>query len=433
MDTFSSSAPLASRSDTGTAYAAFDRHRLNDPAPYVYKTTDTGETWTNITDNLPPLNYIHVIREDPRNPKLVYVGTEMGIFASWSGGGEWSSIRLNLPPVAVRDILVHPRENDLIIGTHGRSVWVFDDIAPLQELDGAMKTPVHLFSSRPAVRFVPWKKRFRMDIGDRVFIGKNPPYGALLTYYLKDDLETEGDNEEEKLKIEILDAQGNVIREVEGSGKAGVHRVAWDLRREPTPKPEDKEAYNLQVAAPHVVPGTYTARLKVGDEETTALVEVRLRKGLDISESDLRAQHDALAKLQEMGERGAEAVRAIDDIKAQLEALSKRLEKREGTPEDITVDAKKLVEELDGLRDEMARTDGDLGYRAGGRLLDKIQSLSGSIGAATAPPTAAQSKWMATHESQLEELLGRFEKLASERVAELGRRMNEAGIPSIIY
>jgi photosystem II stability/assembly factor-like uncharacterized protein len=423
----------ASRADAGTAYAAFDRHRLNDPAPYVYKTTDTGATWTNISDNLPPLNYVHVIREDPRNAKLVYVGTEMGIFASWSGGGEWSSIRLNLPPVAVRDIIVHPRDNDLVIGTHGRSVWVFDDIAPLQELDGALKKSSHLFTSRPAIRFMPWKKRFRMDIGDRVFIGKNPPYGALLAYYLKDDLETEGDDEEEKLKIEILDAQGNVIREVEGPGKAGVHRVAWDLRREPTPKPEDKDAYNLLVQAPLVVPGPYSAKLKVGDEEMTVPVEVRLRKGLDISESDLRAQHDALAKLQEMAKRGADVVRSIDDVKAQLEALSKRLEKREGTPEDITADAKKLVGELDGLRDEMARPDGELGYRAAGRLLEKIRSLSGSIGAATAPPTAAQSKWLTAHESQLGEFLGRFDKLLNDGVGDLVRRMTEAGIPSIIY
>lgn len=424
----------ASRADAGTAYAAFDRHRLDDPAPYVYRTTDYGNSWTNITGNLPALNYVHVVREDPRNPDLIYVGTEIGIFASWTGGGKWSSIRINLPPVAVRDILIHSRDNDVIIGTHGRSIWILDDATPLQELGTALAGEAYLFAPRGATRFVAWKKRFRMDIGDRVFVGENPPYGALINYHLKEDLESEKeeDSDEPKLELAVLDERGATVRTIEGPGKAGLHRVAWDLRREPIAKPDDEDAFSFQMTAPLVLPGTYTVKMTAGGKELTAPVEVRLGPGLDVPDAELAAQHDALVELQEMGRRGAETVRRIDDVKSQLDELADKLEKSKEVPEEISTEIKRIAGQLEKIREELTRPDDAQGYRTHARLLDKIRSLAGDIDAATAPPTEAQSRWLHSHGKELDGALGRFRKLMDEDIPELGRRMDEAGIPRII-
>ena len=135
------SAALSPRVNEGTAYATFDGHRMGDFKVYVYMTTDFGETWRSIASNLPQNNgIVHVIREHPRNPNLLFVGTEFGLFVSYDRGGNWTQIKQNLPTVPVDDILIHPRDNDLILGTHGRSIWVMDDITPIEQMNKAVST-----------------------------------------------------------------------------------------------------------------------------------------------------------------------------------------------------------------------------------------------------------------------------------------------------
>jgi photosystem II stability/assembly factor-like uncharacterized protein len=275
----------ASHSNAGVAYTTFDRHRSDDMAPYVFKTDDYGQHWRNITDNLPEVGYVHVVREDPRNPELVYVGTELGIFASWTGGGNWASLRLKLPPVAVRDILIHPRDNDLIIGTHGLSIWILDDLTPLQELSAAMTAGVQLFEPRVATRYQPWAARFRFDIGDGVFVGENPDYGAMISYYIGADVadteETDASDDsttslvgkpDTSLTVVIVDAAGDTIRTLGGPRKAGVQRISWNLRRDSIPMPDTTSGeanFRYSMTAPVVMPGTYTARLSSGGQEPT--------------------------------------------------------------------------------------------------------------------------------------------------------------------
>lgn len=207
------------------AYVSFDRHMLNDYRPYVFKTSDGGKSFTNISGNLPDTGYVHVLREDPRNPNLLYAGTELGLFATYDNGLNWIDLGLkNLPRVAVHDIVIHPRENDIILATHGRGFWIFDDATVIQRTSPeVLQRRSHLFDVRPAIRFTT---RFtRYGIGDKMFAGPNPPGGALVSYYLKDK-----PDEKTRVAIQIVDSSGKIVRELGAIPReAGINRTTWDL------------------------------------------------------------------------------------------------------------------------------------------------------------------------------------------------------------
>ncbi len=243
---------------------------LDDFAPYVFKTTDGGKSWTNISGNLPARAYVHVVKEDPKNQNLIYAGTEIGLFATYDGGKNWIELGLkNLPRVAVHDIVVHPRENDLILATHGRSFWIFDDLTPIQQMTSDIANrEATLFDVRPAIRFTT---RFtRYGVGDKVFAGPNPPGGAIITYFLKDKLDVKA-----TAKLQILDAGGTVIREYSQIPKEkGFNRISWDLAREGpkmrrplTPEQEQQFSFFGGMRGSAVTPGAYTVKLIIGDKD----------------------------------------------------------------------------------------------------------------------------------------------------------------------
>ncbi len=191
---------------------------FDDSAPYVFKTSDYGKTWTRLTTGLPPQGFVWVVRQDPTAPRLLWAGTELGLYASHDEGKSWRRSHLkNFPTVAVHDILVHPRDNDLILGTHGRALWVFDDATPLQQWDPAAPLQAQLFDVRPALRF---PSRFtRYGLGDKEFRAPNPPAGALITYALPEKMALEeapkpegpdakpAEKKPERVKLEILDVR----------------------------------------------------------------------------------------------------------------------------------------------------------------------------------------------------------------------------------
>ena len=187
-----------SRTAAGTAFASFDRHMFDDLRPHLLKTEDYGQTWRRIsTEGIPETAWIWALREDPRNPALLWVGTELGLYATYDGGRQWHRHHLkNLPTVSVHDILIHPRENDLILGTHGRALWVFDDATPLQQWNEELtKAGAHLFPVRKSLRF---PTRFtRYGLGDKSHKAPNPPSGALITYYLAEKLDAPPEPAEE--------------------------------------------------------------------------------------------------------------------------------------------------------------------------------------------------------------------------------------------
>ncbi|MGH7507041.1 MAG: WD40/YVTN/BNR-like repeat-containing protein [Longimicrobiales bacterium] len=213
---------VASVHDENTLYATFDGHRDNDFAPYVLKSIDFGRTWTSISSNLPAFGSVQVILEHPRNPNLLFAGTEFGAFVSVDGGSAWAE--LALPTVAVHDLLIHPRENDLIIGTHGRGIWVLDDVTPLERLAETRQTRMaHLFAPRPVMIFN--RRNGGGNPGDRVFEANNPPAGAILSYYVPPST-PQGST----LTLAMVNGAGDVVRELEASPLPGMHRTAWNLR-----------------------------------------------------------------------------------------------------------------------------------------------------------------------------------------------------------
>ncbi len=213
----------ASHFDAGAAYVAADGHRSDDLNPYVFVTKDYGRTWTSITNGLPIYGNVQVVREDPRNRDLLYVGTEFGLYASLDAGAHWEKFMNNYPTVRTDDILVHLRDNDLIIGSHGRSIWIADDITPLQQLTPAVKdSDVHLFDVRTAVNYLSDRQLQQHSGGQQLFVGENAPRGASISYWLKNA--ATGD-----VKISVTDAQGRTLCTSDGPKGAGINRVQWSL------------------------------------------------------------------------------------------------------------------------------------------------------------------------------------------------------------
>jgi photosystem II stability/assembly factor-like uncharacterized protein len=231
----------------GTAYLTIDRHRYDDQKPYVFRTTDHGATWTSIAGNLPANGCVHVLREDTRNQNVLYVGTEFGLFVSLDGGTTWHR-HSGLPTVAVHDLIVHPRDQELVIATHGRGIWIMD-VTPLQEATAKVLSDWYLFSVKPVVAHRSRAKR--NWIGTRTFLGTNPPFGASIYYYLKNPTNAVP-------TIQIRDGKGKVVAELKGPAQTGnqpgLHQVVWDLRRSGS----DPFAFEL------VPPGDYLATLTLG-------------------------------------------------------------------------------------------------------------------------------------------------------------------------
>ncbi len=235
----------ASHYQTGTVFLSIDRHRNDDHTPYLFRSDDYGQTWTSIVANLPGDGPVHVIREDPRNPDLLYVGTEFGLFLSLDGGASWHK-QAHLPTVPVHDLAIHPRDGELVIATHGRGIYVMD-VLPLQELTVRNRAQaVYLSDIRPAQAYRQVTIR---KLGIKSYAGENPPYGAGFFYYLRSDVAATPE-------LTIADADGKKVAHLKGSKTAGLHRLQWDLNL-PDTKSDD---YNP------VRTGAYVANLRVGNQ-----------------------------------------------------------------------------------------------------------------------------------------------------------------------
>lgn len=221
----------ASHFDAGTCYVTVDAHRADDHKPYVYITKDYGATWQSISNNLPAVGNVNVIREDLKNKNLLFVGTEYGLFVSLNGGAEWKPFMTNLPTVRIDDLLIHPRDNDLIAGTHGRGIWICDDISPLQQMnEKALAADVHLFDVRPGTNWLNDVTYSRAGGGQKVFRGENAPAGTAIAYYLK---AAPG----EDVKLTVSDITGKVVRTVTATKEVGLNRVQWNLRGDAPQRP----------------------------------------------------------------------------------------------------------------------------------------------------------------------------------------------------
>ncbi|HUJ41149.1 MAG TPA: hypothetical protein VLW54_11440 [Candidatus Acidoferrales bacterium] len=449
---------VASRSGEGAAYVTFDGHRSGDFHVYLFMTSDFGDTWTSISHGIPPDGgTLHVIREHPQNSNLLFAGTEFGAYVSFDRGAGWLSLNTNLPTVPVDDIQIHPRDDDLVLATHGRSIWVLDDISPLLHLDQkVLASDLHLFSVRPAIEWRMYNNKG--NTGSKWFMAQNPPYGALIQFYLKS-----APPEKEPVKISILDADGKLIREIHCAApkaeaapprrfgaapcepQAGINRTNWDLRYSPwaEPTPQQLQAmaagFGFGPRGPLVDPGNYTVKIAFGKEEQTQAVEVRDDPRISVTPAARAARHSAIMKLYDLGRTSAADRTTITGLKASLSAALESWAKPGAPPipENIQKAAQDLAKQVDQLHDQYVPPELGLG-NAGPPLIytppplpQRVGRLMGAIEDYTDAPTSQQITELDTIAQLVAKAHSGVRKLVDEDLVNLNKMMNDAGIPHI--
>jgi photosystem II stability/assembly factor-like uncharacterized protein len=373
-----------------TAFITVERHLLGDDRPYVLRTDDYGATWQSIAGNLPRNQFVRSIRQDPRNADVLYAGTNRGVWITFDGGAHWESLRLNMPATAIYDLEIQSTADDLVVGSHGRGVWILDDLTALQQWASAQASDVTLFPMRDAYRMWQWapvNTFTHPTIPPNEFVGANPPYGAIVTYYVA--------TAPKSATITILDALRHPVRHLKGDDvpkRAGVNRAAWDLNEDGPVKWTGtfKENQGPDVG-PEVVPGVYTVQLDAGAIVKAANVAVKA----DPRDPDFamaQRRHDFLVPLYD-------ELSAIDTMLNQLDARLKtvspaRAAQLNAFKHRLTYDPRN-IEDLNGpaqIRE---------------KVLDLISRLSTSFQA----PTTAQLAAAASYKAELDELRAAYQRL----------------------
>jgi hypothetical protein len=425
------------------AYVAVDRHKLDDFKPYIFKTADYGKTWTQIAAGIPEGDYVHTVREDPKRKGLLYAGTETGVWISFDDGAHWQKLRLNLPTVPIHDLAI--KDDDLVVATHGRAFWILDDLTPLRKIvptdvDAAAK----LFAPRPAYRV-----RFPDSIDRRQPAGENPPPGAIIYYYLKSAPKDE-------VKLEILDAQGNVMKSYSSNkateelgpaewpdvqrlsevlpAEAGLNRWFWNVRLEdPAKVPGAFYETDIPPKGPMCLTGNYQVRLTVGGQSQTAPLELRQDPRIQMSSADLEKQFDLEKQIARRLTSLHNAVNEIRDLRAQVTALGQHY-KNVPAWEPLKPIAGDLLKNIAAVEEKvmqvkMKSTEGDLRYPT--MIDEQLIYLSWSVDSTDAAPTEGQQQLFAKLSGELQEQLNRWDQILSQDLSAFNRAAEKQKISLI--
>ncbi len=431
-----------SRYDAGTAYLTVDLHQVNNRDPFVYKTTDYGKTWRAITNGIPKsmLSYAHCIREDPVRRGLLYLGTENAIYVSFDDGENWQPLQTNMAHAPVYWIAVQEHFNDLVIATYGRGFWIMDDITALQQLTPqALTADAHLFAPRPVYRF----RDITQDASAQndPTVGDNAPYGASINYFLKAAPAGE-------VTVSILNAQNQVVRTLNAPKAAGLNRVYWDLRDEPT---REVRLRTSPLYAPDVrvgpdgwrpaqgagrmsilqPPGAYTVRLNAGGKALTQKLEVRKDPNSGGTEADIKEQLKTLTELRRDVDAAADVVNQIELVRGQINGLRQVLQDSEIMQPATELD-RKLIE-IEGNLIELRLTGrGQDGVRWGSQLLGKFGYLANGLAGTDFRPTNQQLEVQKVLEERLRKHQGDLDAILGKDLRLLNELMRGRGIANII-
>jgi len=412
--------------DAGTAYAAVDRHRLNDIGPYIYRTHDFGKTWTRINNGIPDGAYVRTVREDPVSKGLLYAGTELGVFFSSDDGDHWQPLQLNMAVSPVHDLVI--KNNDLVVATHGRSFWILDDVSPLRQLSLA-KAPfvAHLYKPATAMRIRP-NTNHDTPLSPEVPAGENPPPGATFYYYLKHPATNE-------VKLEVLDEQGQIVRAYSSkdklwtapappafpnywfrpaeqvSSQTGMHRLVWDLRYAPPPDTGAWAGGNVEYSmstafgqnvshepqGPLALPGQYQLRITVDGYSLIQPFKLQMDPRVTATGRDLEQKFALETRLHRALRQ---SINALNDIHAWYDTA--------GTDDD----RKKIAEALAEI--EPMQTNAAPRRRRGGNTLS---GLAGSLGQLAAAVDAVDAAPTATQTVATEKTLGEVKVLLDKWAA----------------
>ena len=467
----------ASAHDVNTVYAAFDNHQTGDFKPYIYKSVDRGKTWTSMSGDLPQRGSAYVVVEDRVDPKMLFAGTEYGLWMTQNGGGNWIQLKGGFPTIAVRDLWVQKRKDDLVVGTFGRGIWILDDYRPLRTMSPtAANSEAAVFPVRDADLYVerlPLGLPGKSFQGDSYFSAPNAPFGALFTYYLKDEiksrkkqrweneskLEKDGSNELgkayptlEQLRAEerelepavvfvVSDEEGNVVRRVTGPVKSGFHRLAWDLRY-PPPSPielKDPEpnVFSPPPQGPLAAPGKYTARLaKRVDGVETSLGEAQAFnvKPLSIeliSDKDRAATLDFQKKAVQLQRAVMGADKAAQEAITRVPLIRRAFDQIAGHPDAQLLAQINALET--SLRDVNDQISGDPILKAHNEpvpptLMDRVNIAVGVL-TTTSAPTTTQREALAQAQQDAAQVVERLRKLIGTDLAAIEKQLNALGAP----
>jgi hypothetical protein len=412
----------ASRFDEGTAYATFDRHTVGDMNPYAYKTTDYGKTWTSLhVQENGALGYAHVIKEDTIDPNLLFLGTEFGLWISVDGGQHWGQYKgSNFPAVAVRDLVVPSRESDLVLATHGRGIWIIDDISPLRALTpDLMAKDATLIEGPPAVQYLNanggWPE------GDESFNGPSRPTDAFIDYYQK-QRHIFGD-----LKIEILDQDGKLVDTVPGSKHRGVNRAKWSMRLKAPVVPPAASALFQAAQGPRVLPGTYTIKMTKGDQVYTEPLKVVLDPRAKYTVEDRKAQFALAIKLDKMLGHMSYAVSAIEGVRDAAVARAAKLPEKDPLRNRL----QQLSIELDNLRSRIVATKEGGAITGEERIREHLGSLYGDVNTYEGRPTDYQVARADSLGRELEDIIADFRKLMDKELAAINASLQKKKLEAI--
>ena len=334
----------------GRIYATFDGHRNGDYSAYVYVSENYGKDWNRIDDGLPHGWSVNVITEHHRAPNLLFVGNEIGVYFSIDRGESWTQLKNNLPVVPVDDIAIHPRENDLILGTHGRSAWIMADVAPLEHLSqSVMAQPGHVF---PLKATVMWAQMGDWPFYGATYSAPNPPRATPIRYYVRDE-----GAEEHDFSVEITDSSGATVRTFDGPAEPGVNEILWDWRHDAPYEARAGEGGGGgrgrgggTPQGPIVMPGQYTVTLHVGEDDFSSTMEIQADPRRSMTVADRQARQDALMSLNQLAAPLFEVTQAAQRLTDQMEEAESLLEEYEGGSEALTETLVEIQEELEAVR-----------------------------------------------------------------------------------